>query len=160
MRWSINHTKQYIYVFMRAWEPVKLSQNQNAELLIKHTTAFKLGQCYSNSLVWELWNFIFSHFFAILRLSRDEPVVLFGGNRCTRRKPPPNPKSLANLSHAPGGIRTQRVVRDSWQSVTMPSTTRPSGHALSMGKGDILEHRQLMLYLVWTSYWSITFTDV
>ena len=33
-----------------------------------------------------------------------------------RRKPPPNPKSLATFTHAQDGVRTQAVVRDSQYS--------------------------------------------
>ena len=52
----------------------------------------------------------FRHFSAILQLSCDKPVVSGEGTRSTRRKPPPNPKSLATLIHAPDGIRSRAVV--------------------------------------------------
>ena len=41
----------------------------------------------------------FATFSAILQLCRDLPVVPGAGNQNTRRKPPPNPKSLGTFSH-------------------------------------------------------------
>ena len=41
---------------------------------------------------------VFVTFSAILRLSRDYPVVSGGGNRSTLQKPLPNLKSLATFS--------------------------------------------------------------
>ena len=46
---------------------------------------------------WDL-EFRFSSHLCQLWLIRDWPVVISGGNRSTRRKPPPNPKSLAKIS--------------------------------------------------------------
>ena len=43
-------------------------------------------------------------FSALLRRICDLPVVMGGGNLCSRRKPQPNSKSLVNLSHASPGI--------------------------------------------------------
>ena len=89
-------------------------------------------------------------FYAIMRLIHDKPVVSNGGNRSTRRTPPPDPKSLTTFLDALAGIQTlavvrhsslwqhhrphghqgwPSVVRDSMQSVAMPWTTWPSGHA-------------------------------
>ena len=45
-------------------------------------------------------------------------IVSGGGNRSTRQKPPPIPKSLAKFSHLPAGIRTQDFVdiaRTQWK---------------------------------------------
>ena len=52
----------------------------------------------------------FVTFSTILRLSRDfdKPVVTGGGNRSTRRKPLPNPQSLATFSHASVGITSMK----------------------------------------------------
>ena len=47
--------------------------------------------------IW-IWNFVDFFHFAILRLIRDYAVEICGENRRTRRKSPPNPKSLATFS--------------------------------------------------------------
>ena len=67
-----------------------------------------------------IFEFRFSSHLCQLWLIRDLPFVSSGGNRSTRRKPPPNSKSLATFPHVQAGIRTQAVVRDSVQSVAAP----------------------------------------
>ena len=49
------------------------------------------------------------------RLNRNYPVVSDGGNRSTRRKHPPNPRSLVTF-HMPQPV----VVRDSEHSMATP----------------------------------------
>ena len=45
----------------------------------------------------------FATFSAILRISRDQPVVSGGRNQSTRQNPTPNPESLVTFSHVPAG---------------------------------------------------------
>ena len=54
--------------------------------------------------------FCFSSNLCQLCLICDQPVVSSGGNRSTRRKPPPNPKSLATFSHAPNGCNRDLIL--------------------------------------------------
>ena len=56
-------------------------------------------------------------FSVIMRLSCEWPVVSRGGNRSAWRKPPPNHKSLATLSHACTGFESSQ-----WQCL------RPLSH--------------------------------
>ena len=65
--------------------------------------------CYTCSLEFRF----FVTFSAIMWLICDQSVIIDGGNRSTCQNPPPNPRSLATLSHVPAGIQTQAVVRDS-----------------------------------------------
>ena len=62
-------------------------------------------------MLYEFVISIFVTFSAILRLSRDYVIISGGGNRGTRRKPPPNPKALATsrlrTTGCPGTISIQ-----------------------------------------------------
>ena len=79
---------------------ISLWSEENNTSLGKTQTVCDIGKCSQLGLCQkpagnvEVGISFFAMFSAILRISRDQPVVTGGGNRSTRRKPPPNPKSL------------------------------------------------------------------
>ena len=74
----------------------------NNELITGHSGLVKKFGC---KVFWVFFlEFHFLSHLCQLWLLRDKPVVSSGGNQSTRRKPPPNPKSLATFSHAQAGV--------------------------------------------------------
>ena len=129
--WSIFFSTISTFVLLLLMKAHRRGQDEGdrEEIEVKkyHSKYMLIVSFRNKKIRWNLRSFVcldlefcFSSHLCQMWLIRDTPVVCGRGNRSTRRKPPPNPNSLATFLHAQAGIRTQAVVRDSVQSVAAP----------------------------------------